>query len=195
MWNLSEKLFEDTVESFAFANNVFSDKEISKIIKLGKSKKPGKALVAGGKGTSDNKVRKGKTAWITPCEDSEWLFRKLTDIIVKANKDFFNFELHGMLEPLQFTIYDGKKTKYNAHVDRVKNSTSRKLSVVVQLSDPKDYEGGCLELFSNSLEPNKIEKKKGLITFFPSYMLHRVTPVTKGERLSLVIWVHGPSFR
>ena len=165
MWTLANKSFEDTIESYAFANKVFSDEEIE------------------------------KTAWITPCEDSEWLFRKLTDIIVKVNKDFFNFELHGMLEPLQFTIYDGKKTKYDAHVDRVKNSTSRKLSVVVQLSDPKDYEGGCLELFPSSLEPIEVEKKKGLITFFPSYILHRVKPVTSGKRLSLVIWVHGPSFR
>lgn len=194
MWTLSETLFKDTIESFAFANNVFTDEEISKIIKIGKSKKAAKALI-GGSNVPDNKIRKGKTAWISPDQDSEWLFRKLTDIIVKVNKDFFNFDLHGMLEPLQFTIYDGKKTKYNAHIDRVKNSSSRKLSAVLQLSDPEDYEGGSLELFPNSLEAHEIEKKKGLITFFPSYMLHRVTPVTSGKRLSLVVWVHGPAFK
>ena len=74
------------------------------------------------------------------------------------------------------------------------NSNARKLSLVVQLSDPEDYEGGDLEIYTGH-EPLVVKKKKGMTAFFPSYQLHGVTPVTKGTRYSLVVWVHGPAFR
>lgn len=195
MWHLTNKVFEDTVENFAYAKNVFSEEEIDKIIELGLSKQSHKGLVGSDEGKTNEKIRKCKTSWINADNDSEWLYRKITDIINRANKDYFDFELCAMMEDLQFTIYDGKKTKYTSHIDKVKNATARKLSVVIQLSDPKDYSGGDLELFPTSLEATKIEKEKGLICFFPSYVLHRVQPVTKGTRYSLVVWVHGPKFR
>ena len=66
--------------------------------------------------------------------------------------------------------------------------------MVLQLSDSKDYEGGDLMLM-HSNTPNIIEKKKGYLVAFPSYVLHEVTPVTKGERYSLVAWIHGPNLR
>jgi PKHD-type hydroxylase len=65
---------------------------------------------------------------------------------------------------------------------------------VLQLSDPDEYEGGNLEILS-SREPTVIEKKKGLVSVFPSYILHRVTPVTSGVRKTLVVWTTGPKFR
>ena len=64
----------------------------------------------------------------------------------------------------------------------------------MQLSDPSEYEGGELKLY-NGHEPITIKREKGLIVFFPSYTLHEVTPVTKGERYTLVGWVHGPAFK
>jgi PKHD-type hydroxylase len=70
----------------------------------------------------------------------------------------------------------------------------RKLSVVLQLSDPSEYEGGDLEIM-NCSEPTQVKKEKGLVTAFPSFMLHRVTPVTKGIRRTLVVWLTGPRFR
>jgi PKHD-type hydroxylase len=71
---------------------------------------------------------------------------------------------------------------------------ARKLSLVLQLSDPSEYEGGELQTMSG---PNHcaVDRQKGLIAAFPSYMLHRVTPVTKGTRYSLVVWICGPSFK
>lgn len=71
---------------------------------------------------------------------------------------------------------------------------NRKLSMVIQLSDPSEYEGGELLLHLGN-NPTRIERKKGLAVFFPSYILHEVTPVTKGERYSLVAWVHGKPFK
>ena len=68
----------------------------------------------------------------------------------------------------------------------------RKISIVLQLSDPEEYEGGELEMFV-SKDIQKIPKKKGAAVLFPSYCMHRVTPVTKGERRSIVLWVSGPA--
>ncbi len=66
--------------------------------------------------------------------------------------------------------------------------------MVLQLSDPEEYEGGIFELFINK-HVRELPKKKGMVALFPSYFMHRVTPVTKGERRSLVLWVSGPPFR
>lgn len=194
MWTLDQVPFKDTVENFASAENIFTDEEIKKIIKLGKSKKAVDSLVGSDGGKKKLKIRKAKTAWVAPCEESEWLFRKLTDIITKANNDYFNFDLVGMMEPLQFTIYDEKGSKYRPHIDKVQGNISRKLSLVVQLSSPEDYEGGELEIFTSD-KPQKVKQQKGHVSFFPSYTLHGVKPVTKGTRYSLVVWVHGPAFR
>jgi PKHD-type hydroxylase len=71
---------------------------------------------------------------------------------------------------------------------------SRKLSMVVQLTDPSEYEGGNLQVFTSE-QPKNIRKQRGLIAVFPSFIVHQVTPVTQGTRQSLVAWVSGPSFK
>jgi PKHD-type hydroxylase len=64
----------------------------------------------------------------------------------------------------------------------------------LQLTDPEEYEGGQTYLIT-SQEPFPIAKEKGSITFFPSYTLHEVKPVTKGTRKALVGWIHGPRWK
>ena len=71
---------------------------------------------------------------------------------------------------------------------------SRKLSITVQLTDPSEYEGGNLQILTAD-EPANITRKRGMIALFPSYVLHQVTPVTRGSRQSLVAWVSGPAFK
>ena len=63
------------------------------------------------------------------------------------------------------------------------------------LSDPSEFEGGELQVKTCSDQISTLETKKGRAWFFPSYTLHRVTPVTKGVRRSLVLWSGGPEFR
>ena len=75
-----------------------------------------------------------------------------------------------------------------------KLSPSRKLSLVLQLADPSQYEGGNLQVMTGG-EPTNVRKQRGLITVFPAYTLHQVTPVTQGTRQSLVAWISGPPFR
>ena len=72
--------------------------------------------------------------------------------------------------------------------------SNRKLSCVLQLSDADDYEGGELQL-NNGGGAVSIGKKKNRIVFFSSFVLHRVTPVTKGTRISLVTWLSGKNLR
>ena len=93
---------------------------------------------------------------------------------------------------MQFTNYKAPGGKYDSHVDRCYNTPIRKLSVIVLLSD--EFEGGDFELICDD-NPIKLEMKKGKLFAFPSFILHRVKPITKGERNSLVGWVTGPNFK
>ena len=110
--------------------------------------------------------RRSFNSWIYPNEHTSWIYERLSNLIQQNNQLFFNFDLT-MLENLQFTYYS---------------------------SSPDEYEGGELKLY-NSSEPDIIKKERGLVVTFPSYTLHEVTPVTKGDRYSLVAWVHGPAFK
>lgn len=119
----------------------------------------------------------------------------LNSIISKVNAEAYDFDLNE-IETSQFTEYcETYKGHYNFHRDSHQLGDSiRKLSIVVQLSNPSDYEGGVFE-FKNDVELPEHWNKKGTAIVFPSEMGHRVTPVTKGKRYSLVTWVLGPPFR
>jgi PKHD-type hydroxylase len=74
------------------------------------------------------------------------------------------------------------------------NGTVRKLSFVLQLSDPKNYKGGELQIHLGET-PNVMKKEQGTVVAFPSPTLHEVTPITKGKRYSLVGWITGKPFK
>jgi len=76
----------------------------------------------------------------------------------------------------------------------MQHTSPRKLSVVIQLSDPSEYDGGNLQFMLGN-ESENAKKEKGMLYAFPSWVLHRVTPVTEGTRRSLVIWLSGPKFK
>jgi PKHD-type hydroxylase len=96
---------------------------------------------------------------------------------------------------LQYTLYNYENNHYACHRDLgIGKQSNRKLSIVLMLSDPKDYAGGNLEIF-NSGEFTSIPNKKGNVVIFPSFEWHRVLPVTSGIRKTLVAWVTGPCFR
>jgi PKHD-type hydroxylase len=113
---------------------------------------------------------------------------------MSLNDRFFGFDLWGFSEGLQFTEYKSSGSKYDDHIDRSCNGVIRKLSVVIQLTDPKKYKGCDLELIT-SMTPNKMSRERGHLVIFPSYILHRVTPLERGTRHSLVGWVTGKPFK
>lgn len=181
-------------QTYSWASDFFTDKEIRSIIISGKRLQPKRSTTGVGENCLDH--RRSFTSWISPNDSTAWLFEKLAYLINDHNEKYFQYDLN-MIERLQFTYYNSEENgMYKQHTDPLNWSVphNRKLSLVVQLSDPKDYEGGELKLY-NGHEPITVDKEKGMIVCFPSYTLHEVTPVTKGERYSLVVWVHGPAFK
>jgi PKHD-type hydroxylase len=180
---------------FAWSDNVFTIKELSEIIVLGRRLNVQRAST-GGSGVNCLDHRKSFVSWIPINESTSWIFEKITAVVKEHNQQFYNFDLT-MIEKLQFTYYSSEEEgMYKQHIDPLEwsNPHNRKLSLVFQLSDPSEYEGGELRLHVGNV-PIIVKKQLGLMVSFPSYTLHEVTPVTKGERYSLVVWVHGPAFK
>lgn len=189
MWSIKPN--KDEVENWAYLHSALSPEECKKVIELGESYLVQQATTFGG---SNLEVRDSKVSWISPSEESKWLFEKITEHVLRLNAAFFNFDLDGFQEGFQFTKYEAPAGKYVLHIDKTYQQLIRKLSVVIQLSDPSNYEGGELLIQAGS-EPFPMKKEQGYMVTFPSYVVHGVTPVTKGTRYSLVAWITGPQFK
>jgi PKHD-type hydroxylase len=137
-------------------------------------------------------IRKSTIAWIDIREDSQWLYEKVWKTFQAVNR-WFKFDLFGLVDEIQFARY-GVGDSFGWHLDTGGGQTStRKLSMSVQLSDDGEYVGGDLELCAcPQLEPRR---RRGTIIVFPSILAHCVTPITSGSRCSLVAWAHGPPFK
>jgi PKHD-type hydroxylase len=181
----------DQVSLYAFWNNAFSKEECQTIINIAKDK----GLIKGKTNGDTKDVRDSKISWLYPIDDIDWVFRRVTDITLNLNERFFKFDLFGINEGFQFTNYEAPSGKYGKHVDRGTNTLVRKLSISIQLTNPEEYEGGELKLYDGEEEGTVMNKEQGALIIFPSYVLHEVMPVTKGERNSLVTWVTGKQFK
>jgi len=183
-------------QTFTTWENGFSDSQISDIIQIGDSLIPKNAKIGGSQENDDiSEIRKSKTSWIQLNNETSWLYDSLAYIVRQLNGQFYDFDLDGFVEDFQYTVYDGGGDHYSWHIDKGTSTISpRKLSIVLQLTDPSEYEGGDLEFYV-APKPSVAKKQKGLIYAFPSWMLHRVTPVTSGIRRSLVVWAAGPKFK
>jgi PKHD-type hydroxylase len=120
-----------------------------------------------------------------------WMFNRLVQIGIETNKKYFNFEIAN----LQGTrVNEYRENEFiDWHVDIGGQETStRKISIVVFLSDAKEYEGGQIKW---NPAPAGFPQEQGTVVVFPSYIIHTVEPITKGKRFSLVTWLHGPPFR
>src|SRR5260221_663144 len=118
--------------------------------------------------------------------------------ICRVNSLLWYFDLTGIVpdDPAMLLSYRGASgDHYDWHIDIGGGCTaSRKLGFTVQLSASSEYVGGDLE-FRTIAGDREAFRRKGLMLVFPAYWLHRVTPVTKGNRQVIVGWIHGPSFR
>lgn len=184
----------DHVSNFAWVDNALSSGEVDAVVRMGEAVEQERGVTGGGDRAG---VRDSYISWLYPNPVTQWLFGKLTDIAVQANAQWFQYDLHGFHQGLQFTNYSAPKGHYTWHIDRGPGNGVRKLSFSIQLSDPDEYDGGDLQLWFGGGEDEIVTapKGRGTIVFFPSYALHRVTPVTRGRRQSLVAWIDGPPFR
>jgi len=183
--------YSKEIDPFAWWEGAFTNEELDWLKnKAAQATQPG---MAGGE-IREN-IRRSEVNWLGYAEDTKWVFKKLSHVVSSLNANYFGFDLTGLGEELQLTNYhEARQGTYKWHQDFGGFGTSRKLSLVLQLSDPEDYEGGELQLLTSSI-PTTIKKKRGLITVFPAWTLHQVTPVIKGTRQTLVTWASGPVFK
>jgi len=183
------------IEPFAWWEGAFTGQQLDWLQQKAKEATQ-EAQVGGSNGGEVNDgVRRSELNWLHKDSECAWVFERLSHVAASLNADYFGFELTGFGEPIQLTNYhEARQGNYVWHQDFGASGISRKLSMVLQLSHPNEYEGGDLQLLTRK-EPTSIEKKRGLITVFPAWTLHQVTPVTKGTRQTLVAWISGPAFK
>ena len=140
-------------------------------------------------GGIDEKTRKSKVGFF---DFDNWVSAIAWRYMAYANQNSgWNFSITGQQQP-QFTIYDNDEF-YDFHEDSFGfQNDMRKLSMTISITNPDDYEGGNFE-FENGIVPDS--RPQGSIIVFPSFIKHRVSPVTKGTRYSLVNWFTGERFR
>ena len=186
----------------------FTRAECELIVELCEPEHAEPATLEGGENTGT--TRSSSLSWLPADEDTWWIYERLGELAAEAN-EHWGFDLVGFEEELQYTRYDGPGDHYAWHRDGLEGEVStRKLSIVVQLTPPDRYEGGALEFpdLGDRGEPfdgapidghrsAAAEEFSGLGTavLFPAFEYHRVTPLRSGHRRSLVAWVAGPPFR
>lgn len=139
-----------------------------------------------------------------PDEHTLWMWQKFNNLVAFYNDKHFNFDIYGF-NYLQYARYDvGDKHEFHMDlplggqvVDYRLLEHMRKLTIVLLLNEPGiDFEGGNFQInhFSEQF-PWETDLKKGNVLIFPSFLLHRVAPITAGNRKSISIWAVGPKFR
>jgi PKHD-type hydroxylase len=176
---------------WTWRSGMFSSEELDRMVGTGQELLSQQGVALG----ADPEYRRSQVGWINVSDEHAWIYNTLAWNVQTVNKDYFEYELTH-IEPLQFTEYNSSyQGHYGKHLDVGRNQGgSRKLSFILQLSDPADYVGGEVRLHHTDT-PIVLPKERGKLIFFPSWTLHDVTPVTEGIRRSLVGWVAGPKFK
>lgn len=169
-------------------------------------------------GGVNKEKRNSRNSWIPT---THWVAGFVWHYVQRANRENFLYDLsHIDGETLQYTHYgpgeyygwhidaglsnafkpsfDGSSETYQQRGQDFVNQNCeliRKLSFVLQLSDPEDYEGGNLQLLDEELKPYIAPRQKGTLILFDSRTQHRVLKVTKGLRKSIVGWTVGPRWK
>ena len=175
---------------------LFTPEQCQKIIDCGRRQKPQVAQVGMNKpgGGVDTSKRTTTISWI-PFKEMQPMYSDINNFIQKANLNHFGFDDVRITEQAQFTEYPTGGF-YDWHMDTDVNMHNeppvRKISMTLLLNDPSEFEGGDLELMA----PGKRAKmQQGHAIIFASFINHRVAPVIRGVRQSLVMWFGGTPFK
>jgi len=174
---------------------IFTPEQCQLIINAGRTEPQQTAQVGGtAGGTVDTKTRTSHISWI-PFAKMQEMYKVIENIMLKTNSNHFGFDGMRLTEPAQYTEYPTGGF-YDWHIDSDVNCVNeppiRKISMTCLLSPENEFEGGGLELMSDG---KIVRPKQGQAIFFASFIRHRVIPISKGIRKSLVMWFGGPSFR
>ena len=197
-------------EMYRYEVNAISSQNCKKIIEIFKHSKTEKGKIAARRNKKELRGRLRptiRTGAVVFTRES-WIYDLINPFIHEFNKrSGWNFQWDWN-EDAQITCYT-KGDHYTWHPDQSPlpykhhhlnfNNKMRKLSLTLQLSDPADYKGGDLEFAwlrqgKCVIERQPEWKERGTIIIFPSFMTHRITPITKGKRWSLVNWSVGRPF-
>jgi PKHD-type hydroxylase len=187
----------DNHPSWVYMDGVFNDKECDDIISMGRAleMKPGTVYDDGSIVDFPSKIqRDALVSWFSPNEETMWMYKRLSIVINQLNNDYYKFDLDGFAEGIQFTEYHSPSGTHGAHMDKAPNGVVRKLTMIIQLTDPDEYEGCDLEIIQSDGN-RKLPRKRGTLVAFPSWEWHQVNPITSGTRNSLVAWITGSPFR
>ena len=173
---------------------IFTEKLCKEIIDLSSTLKKEQGKIKQKDATEDDKKRRDSTiSWI-PFNKMQPMYDDLIYLIQKINRNHFGFSNLQITEEAQVSEYS-KGQFYHWHTDSPIDMDTeppvRKLSMTLLLNDPSEFEGGNLEIAGKPLSP----MKQGHAAIFASFLQHRVTPVTKGVRKSLVVWFGGEPFK
>ena len=129
-------------------------------------------------------------AYITCQNDSQWIYDTLFEMVMQANENLFHFDIDIVTDDLHYVIYPTESGHLDWHMDIGQGYVNRrKIATTVQLSDPDDYEGGDFQCWYGGQNGFiNLPREKGDVLMFPSFFMHRVTPIRSGERRALVFW-------
>ena len=194
-FNRSSSRDDVNYTDYYWFKNGFSKEELAIIESMTKELPFQDAVTGEGDESKISEYRKSRIKWCPQNKQWRWVYSKLHDMIIQANNEMWKFDLSTMNEQIQYTEYYGtQEGGYNWHMDcGTEIQNQRKISVTVQLSDPSEYDNGDLQFnIGRQLTAPRVQ---GAAVIFPSFYLHRVTPVSKGTRKSFVLWVGGEPYR
>ena len=178
-------------------NPMFSLKQCQMIIEAGRAQPRQDASVGQANqegGIVDTKTRTSHISWI-PFKKMPEMYKDIETMMKKTNGNHFGFDGMQITELAQYTEYPSGGF-YDWHMDSDVNFAHeppvRKISMTCLLSHESEFEGGELQI---EKEENKVILKQGQAVFFASFIKHRVAPITRGVRKSLVMWFGGPPLR
>lgn len=190
---------------YAYAQSVFNQQELAAILKMTSSMELKTGTIAQRENNNlstavNEKVRTSKTTFFSMDASNRWIFEKLDEVLLAMNQEYYQMDLWGYDE-IQYSEYREEDSgEYKWHMDTNVGAENpepsggiRKLSATLLLND--DFEGGEFQMnLSSENRATTVEMTAGTLILFPSIFLHRVSPVTKNVRKSLVLWLVGNKF-
>lgn len=191
---IRRKDYNPDFADYTWFSNFFTAEEVEQIRALWSDELARTAEVNNaGKEETRDELRKSQIMFIKPGA-GDWIYDRLAQACIQVNANRYKFEILGFQTELQLANYSNSGF-FEWHMDfGAGDISNRKLSISVQLSDSNEYEGGDLQFMINQNIVNA-PREKGTAIIFPSFALHRVTPVTKGSRKSIVGWIAGPPYK
>jgi PKHD-type hydroxylase len=183
-------------------DNWFSEENLQKIEDYCKKQTINSATIVSGNDSSliEDTYRKSDIGFIYSNDETKWIFDSLLQLAAHLNNNYYGYDLSGF-DHFQYTEYNGEGSKYDYHTDmifgdqlRSDQLLPRKLSFSLILSNPDEYTGGDFEI-QTSKKSDSVTQPRGRVIAFPSFVLHRVAPLTSGVRKSIVFWALGPKFK